>query len=291
MVNSIYLNQISSLFSSSFMTRIIEGNYYDILKYTVNESGFYKGDLFKLELVNILDRMHSFLLKHYRCEYIYKNAIASKILLGKYSLKTSTLLSEFRANESKADIVIINGTSNVYEIKTELDSLNRLKRQLESYSNMFDKISVVTYEENTEKLLKVLPKGIGVLVLTKKYTLKEILKPDSNEKNVNPSIIFDSLTKKEYLSIIKDEFGYIPSVPNTIIYDVCKRMFCSLSPKKSHIMMIKALKKRRISNYQEGIVNSAPESLKLFCLSKSLSKKGCEVFEERIFSKINNRRV
>lgn len=47
------------------------------------------------------------------------NVIANKILLGKHSLNTSHMLSEFRVGYNKADVVIINGTSSVYEIKSE----------------------------------------------------------------------------------------------------------------------------------------------------------------------------
>jgi len=32
--------------------------------------------------------MYSYLLKEYRCEYIYKNFITQKILLGRHSLNT-----------------------------------------------------------------------------------------------------------------------------------------------------------------------------------------------------------
>jgi hypothetical protein len=61
----------------------------------------------------------------YRHEYIYKAAITHNILLGKYSLRTASMLNEFRVGECKADIAIFNGTATVYEVKSERDSLTR----------------------------------------------------------------------------------------------------------------------------------------------------------------------
>lgn len=54
-----------------------------------------------------------------RDEYIYKAALTHRVLMGKHSLRTACMLSEFRVGECKADIAILNGTTTVYEIKSE----------------------------------------------------------------------------------------------------------------------------------------------------------------------------
>ncbi|MEI9986083.1 MAG: sce7726 family protein [Aliidongia sp.] len=53
-------------------------------------------------------------------------SVTQKILMGKHSLRTASMLNEFRAGSCKADLVILNGTATVYEIKSERDSLTRL---------------------------------------------------------------------------------------------------------------------------------------------------------------------
>ena len=63
-----------------------------------------------------------------RDEYIYKAALTHNVLLGTHSLKTASMLAEFRVGQCKADVAILNGTSTVYEIKSERDSLDRLER-------------------------------------------------------------------------------------------------------------------------------------------------------------------
>ena len=62
-----------------------------------------------------------------RDEYIYKAALTHRVLLGTHSLKTACMMTEFRVETCKADLAILNGTSTVYEIKSERDSLGRLE--------------------------------------------------------------------------------------------------------------------------------------------------------------------
>src|SRR3546814_5194136 len=57
----------------------------------------------------------------HRDEYIYRAAISHKVLMGTHSLRTASMLNEFRAGSCKADLVILNGTATVYEIKSERD--------------------------------------------------------------------------------------------------------------------------------------------------------------------------
>src|SRR4029453_5364083 len=78
-----------------------------------------------------------------RDEYIYKAALTHRVLLGKHSLKTASMLTEFRAGDCKADISILNGTTTVFEIKSERDSLTRLARQIENYKRVFASVFVI----------------------------------------------------------------------------------------------------------------------------------------------------
>ena len=63
----------------------------------------------------------------FRDEYVYRAALTHKILMGTHSLRTASMLSEFRTGACKADLVILNGTATVYEIKSERDSLIALQ--------------------------------------------------------------------------------------------------------------------------------------------------------------------
>ena len=84
----------------------------------------------------------------YRHEYIYKAALTHKILLGKHSLQTASMMNEFRVGECKADVAILNGTATVYEVKSERDSLSRLERQVAAYATVFAKVYVIAAESH-----------------------------------------------------------------------------------------------------------------------------------------------
>lgn len=270
MVKSCYFNELSSLFSPTFMNLIIENKYKDKLFSILKRSGYIESLNFDISLEDLYENLYSFLLKHYRCEYIYKNVIANKILLGRHSLRTATLISELRANSSKADVVILNGTSCVYEIKTELDSLNRLPSQLDDYSKIFDKIYVVTHEKFLGILEESLNCNIGIICLSEKYQLSEKRPAMSNKQNVDPVCIFNSLRKSEYTNIIRRKFGYIPNVPNTKIYDECLKLFCTLESSVAHDEMVTELKNRNKKNRNEELIKSIPHSLKFLCLDDRL---------------------
>jgi len=84
---------------------------------------------------SLFERAFSLLEREgYRHEYVYKAALTQKIFLGRHSLQTASMLSEFRVGQCKADLVILNGTSTVYEVKSERDSLDRLERQVAAWT-------------------------------------------------------------------------------------------------------------------------------------------------------------
>ena len=74
----------------------------------------------------LISEVYRFMSKAYRNEYFYQNTLLNKLLLGKHSINTTTALTQVPIRRSKADFILINGKAVVYEIKTELDTLERL---------------------------------------------------------------------------------------------------------------------------------------------------------------------
>src|ERR1035441_9742350 len=100
-----------------------------------------------------------------RHEYIYKAALTHKILLGRHSLQTASMLNEFRVGQCKADLVILNGTSTVYEVKSERDSLSRLERQVAAYATVFAQVYVIAAEKHVDAVNASVPKDVGIMRL------------------------------------------------------------------------------------------------------------------------------
>ena len=119
----------------------------------LKESKFFYGSAITYQ--DIYTNIYDLLKKEYRCEYIYLNEIFLEQILKEHN-ETSSIITEFYINSSKADLLIINGTTTIYEIKTELDTLNRLEKQLLDYTRAFDRVYVITYEGFKKNIKKVL---------------------------------------------------------------------------------------------------------------------------------------
>lgn len=277
-----YSPHIARIFSGPVISDFVNNRRSEFMEGIIKESNLTHIIEPGMRLGDFYDCIYKHLLKTYRNEYIYKNAIAEKILLGRHSLNTSFMLAEFRAADCKADTVVLNGTSNVYEIKSEFDSLDRLQKQIEAYQKVFDLIHVITSPSQLEKVEKVINNRIGIMVLTERNTIKTIREPESGRNQVQPTIIFDSLRKTEYVSIIRDIFDFVPDVPNTLIYKKCKALFCKLSPEKAHNSMVNVLKKRGNSICLKEFILEVPNSLKAASLTAKLTKNQMMQFREML---------
>ncbi len=264
---------LAKIFSRKVIADLVQDGKSEYLEEIIKDSGFNNFLDKDVKLIDIFNDVYSYLSKTYRNEYIYKNAIANKILLGRHSLNTSFMLTEFRVADCKADTVILNGTSNVYEIKTELDSLDRLKKQIHAYQQFFDMVYVISVSNQTNKIKQHIATGIGLMELTPRNTIRIIRKAESGRKKVSPNIIFDSLRKSEYLSIINEFFGSVPQVPNTQIYKECKKKFITLPPEIAHDSMVNHLKRRGKNKTLRSFIGATPYSLKAFALNSRLKKK------------------
>ncbi|MFA6411800.1 MAG: sce7726 family protein [Syntrophales bacterium] len=224
-------------------------------------------------LRDFFEELFALLFRSYRNEYIYKNAIANKILLGRHSLRSSFMLTEFRAANCKADAVILNGTSNVYEIKSEFDNLDRLKRQISAYSLLFDHVHVITSAEQLQKIRNEVDESIGLMVLNDRHQISTVRNSRSMKQHVQPEAIFDSLRKHEYMQVIIEKFGRVPDVPNTRIYNECKHLFCKLPPEVAHDAMVFVLQRRGDCRAIREFVTNVPPSLRALSLSCNLSRR------------------
>lgn len=223
--------------------------------------GDYLGEAFR-ELVSTL-----------RSEYVFKNAIAERILLGRHSLSTAAMLTEFRAGTNKADAVILNGTSTVYEIKSERDKLCRLDGQLDSYRRIFDKVVVVADECHLKDLMDLLPPDVGLMILSGRYQFSTIREPKSNLYDLEPIQMFESLRRSEYLQILTHFNGWDPKgIPNGIIHETACREFANLPIESAHAGFVQALRNRARQKEQDEFILAVPKHLKALAVSLSLKK-------------------
>jgi hypothetical protein len=211
--------------------------------------------------------------KDYRHEYAYKAAITKKLLLGRHSLNTASLVTEFRVENCKADIAIFNGTSTAYEIKSERDKLGRLRSQLDSYKKFFSKVYVISGENHTEEVLSTTSADVGVLLLNKRFGISTVREAPENPERVCPAVIFDSIQIRESLQILQS-FGIAPpTVANTEIRSAVREIFQTLDPATTHNVMVRVLRKSRNSLTLSKTLSQLPESLQAALFSTTLNLK------------------
>ena len=145
---------ISKIFTIPYFDRLIEkNNVPDSFQKCITR---YVKDDQDLTYGKVISRIYSYMDNEYRNEYYYKNTLFNNLLLQKHSLLETAALTELPIANSKADFVMINGKGIVYEIKTDLDNLQRLESQIIDYYKVFKYVNVVVSKKQLEKVKEFL---------------------------------------------------------------------------------------------------------------------------------------
>lgn len=162
-------------------------------------SHFYKGkDLDQLMKRDYHWLINEFLLKNYRGE-----ATVKAKLVKRFFKSDVTAAFEMRVHRSRLDFLTINGESRSYEIKSELDNLAKLSKQVNDYEKVFDYNFIVIDEIHYKKALQLIPQHYGILILHGQELLEE-RSAQLNDRldTVSQLTLF---TKKEFAQIFRIE--------------------------------------------------------------------------------------
>jgi len=228
----------------------------------------------------VIKEIYKVLLRKYRNEYVYKNTLLNKLLLGRHSIRTTTALTEVTIGKSKADFILINGSATVYEIKTDLDSLVRLKGQLENYYKAFSKVYVITGELHYEKVNELLEdSNVGICLLTNRNTISEKKKAVVDYGKLDYETMFRILRKDEYEEVIFNKYKELPKTSQVKYYRECFSWFQKIEIKEAYERMLKVLKKRnkvKIDDFKDRV----PKELSSLVYFSSFKKEDYTVLEE-----------
>lgn len=237
------------------------------IKQYVNQTDFTSNE-------SIVSNIYAFLKKHYRNEYYYKNTLFNKLIIGRHSLNTTTAITELPINKSKADFIMINGKAVVYEIKTDLDSFERLEQQITDYYKSFPIVYVVTSESNEKKAEKLLSgTNVGLIILTKRSQLSERIKALPDYSRLDKKVIFNIMRKSEFERILENYFGFLPQATPAFYYNECYSLFEKIDIKILYDAFITELKTRNQVDI-ESYLKYVPYELRfLVYFSESIQKK------------------
>ena len=127
-----------------------------------------------------------------------------------HAQKDTIVIDELGLNHGKcrADIAVVNGHLVGYEIKSNSDSLRRLKEQVKSYNAVFDKISIVVGDRHIHSIQNYIPQWWGVIVSTRGprgAVNFDIIRNAQTNKNINPISIARLLWRNEAEEILRQK--------------------------------------------------------------------------------------
>ncbi|QHN65002.1 sce7726 family protein [Bergeyella cardium] len=223
--------------------------------------------------LDVIKSLYKNLQERYRCEYIYKNNLFLK-LISEYGLRVTSVLNELKIGSSKADLVLLNGSVRVYEIKTELDDFSKLSKQINDYQKFADEVSVVTDENSAKKLeIEYADSSIGIIILDAKHKIQIIKEAESNTSYFNFDTIFKILRKQEYIDLVTENFGFVPDVPNTQIFRTCYNLLADINIVDFQKQVLNKLKERKLSKPSLLRSSKTPRELKYICNSLDFNEQ------------------
>ena len=232
------------------------------MKYAIQAGKRY--GLSKKNLTDLISSLYKYLGVNHRNEYFYKNQILNKIVLGKHSVNTTSALRELPVANSIADFIVINGKAEVYEIKTELDTLKRLKNQLEDYYKAFKYVNVITDEKYVESIVNKVDSDVGIYVLTKRNQISCKRKAKEHVENLDSFTMFKILRKAEFEKIILNNYSFLPSVGASRYYNENFKLFAKLPIKKQQMELTILLKQRYLKRFKgkSSLIMDCPMELR-----------------------------
>ncbi|MBW8326061.1 MAG: sce7726 family protein [Prolixibacteraceae bacterium] len=265
------MRSYASIFSSTSFARLLKNEDFDFINKKIERYDSNKIGKNFTTYSEYIRYAYNSLKKEYRCEYVYKNELINELLLKKYGTENTVVINEFKVGNSVADMVLFNGTSKAFEIKTELDSEKRLNGQLNDYAKIFKECYIVTHESLIEKYLETDVK-IGVIAIVKhnnSFKMEEVRKAAISE-DIDASVLIKSLRTQEYKNIVIAYFGQLPCVSNFQMFDECAFLMQQIPHSELHRLFITELKKRA-SNTQ--LLQSFYKELRQLCLSLKINQR------------------
>lgn len=261
-------NILNRFFSKATLLDNLENGssacYGEIVKrYSLNENGTNK---------DLISKIYSILGESYRNEYFYKNTLLNNLIIKKHRLRTTKVLTELPIGKSKADFITINGKAVVYEIKTELDNLDRMETQIQDYYKCFPYVCIVTCDKHLKQVKDLFAlTNVGIYSFLKNNTISIEQEPVADFSHLEHSIMFKVLRKYEFEEVLKSCQKQLPRTTKFDYYKKCFDLFKTIDKEKLYKKMLVVLKRR--CNIEVEKFNIVPSELKMLVYQTRLCDK------------------
>lgn len=190
--------------------------------------------------------LYNVLATEYRDEYYFKNTLLNAFFPTPAATMATTALAELPIGRVIPDFITVSATqAHVFEIKTDLDSFERLNSQIPEYYKAFSLVSVVVSEQRLQPLQKRLQDTpVGICVLGSNGCLQTIKSPTVYTEALSKAAMFDTLRKSEREQVLLRHTGSLPDVTPVQYYNACYERFEALSVAIVQQAFFQALKER-----------------------------------------------
>jgi len=275
------LRDFSSLFSRSEVNRWFEGDFESIdlklRRYRLIEKN--QGNSY----LNILRQAYKILEEHYPNEYVLKNEFLNQWLKQKLGNNNSIIFNELRLGKAIADLVMFNGKSQAFEIKTILDKEYRLTNQIQEYKKLFNEVYLIVPDELLSKYIEF-DKHIGIITYDSYSKNFALVRKSIFNSNIDLNVLMEVLHTKEYLDIVRKYYVDCPKMNSFNQFNICKDLISKIPNNELNELFINAMKERKINNL---FFNKINREFNQICLSLNLEKSE----RDRLIMKLQTNKV
>jgi len=136
-----------------------------------------------------------------------RQAFHATFLQKEHADSATLILDELGLEHGKcrADIAVINGHMEGYEIKSDGDSLSRLKNQIKSYDAVFDRSSVIVTIRHINEAVRTIPDWWGIIsVLESENNISRfsVIKKPQQNANIDDALVAQLLWRGEAQEVL-----------------------------------------------------------------------------------------
>ena len=158
-----------------------------------------------------------------------RRALRLRLSNGYAKQADTVVIEEFGIcrGQGRIDLVVVNSRFHGYEIKSDRDSLRRLDSQVDLYSKVLDRATIVVGDRHLSATLGIVPQWWGVLLFQSgpKGTRFRVVRRARNNPRIDPRSLVELLWLDESIALLDQRAAArgVRGKPRRIVWDrVCE---------------------------------------------------------------------
>lgn len=237
---------------------------------------------FEPDLLSESKKMYAQMKKNHRNEYFYKNELLNQIFIPLIqNQKNATLYKEWYVNHSWFDIAIFEEGKSpaIFEIKSDLDSIKRLPKQISNYYGITPNVNILCSIGLVNKVLNIIPEETGLYVLDSDAKIRKVRGAKNRWVDYQPYQAFELLRSNEKTNLVPDLYSGIMNDRQSVKSYYQLEYFQKLSIAKqqqyiSFCFINRIRNQKNIFFAEPDLISEMPYELRLlFYVSKNNNKR------------------